>query len=218
MTSVIQERDNISVVKLWSAETKSHRRVHRITCSEPGCTTVETIPDNGSVPMPEQVMAKKFKDRGWMIGNRANSAVCPTHASMKKSKLVAEFKKPDPIPEAPAASEPRTPTRDDRRRIRDALDVHYQVERGRYAGAWSDKKLGETLKLPWAWIAEERELGYGPDASEITSINQAKIDALRARIEKINEECMGFLLNLDKKIGELKEAVERVAREVGDDA
>lgn len=82
------------------------------------------------------------------------------------------------IPTPPAADPPRTPGRDDWRRIREALDDAYLSDRDCYAKNGSDRLLAERLNVPRAWVSEERERAYGPDRCEADGQDAAKIEAL----------------------------------------
>lgn len=78
------------------------------------------------------------------------------------------------------AEAPRVATREDRRRIQDALDEHYLTDKACYAKSGSDRVLADLLKVPRAWVGEERERAYGPDACEADSQDLARLADLEA--------------------------------------
>lgn len=88
------------------------------------------------------------------------------------------------------ADPPRQPTPADRRRIQEALDQHYAVDVGRYRANFSDKALGAQLKVPPAWIAEERERAFGPDGNEAQADAAAKLQAIEERAAALEAQGM----------------------------
>jgi hypothetical protein len=101
-------------------------------------------------------------------------------------------KSPVTLVRVPAADPPRTATREDRRRIMEALDVAYLVDRACYAKSGSDKALAERLGVPRAWVAEERDRAYGPDACEADGELAARLEALEARAKSVIAEGMAL--------------------------
>lgn len=85
---------------------------------------------------------------------------------------------------------PRQPTREDRRRIIEALEVAYLVDKGCYAKAGSDKALADQLKVPRAWVTEERDRAYGPDACEADGQQSAQLVLLRGRAATLESEAL----------------------------
>ena len=53
-------------------------------------------------------------------------------------------------------------TRDQRHKIRQMVETHFDDETGRYTKDWSDKRIAETLDLPMASVRELRETAFGP--------------------------------------------------------
>lgn len=104
---------------------------------------------------------------------------------------------PQPIP-------PPAPTRQDRRKILDALDEHYDVPHQCYRKTLSDKRLGEMLDLPAAWIAEERERAFGPNRN---NSEVEKIARLEVRSNEIYERLMAMAQEADdlkKELGQIR--------------
>ena len=99
---------------------------------------------------------------------------------------------------------PRTPTREDRRRIIEALDTHYDTKKERYTQNWSDKSLAEALKVPMAWVAEERDRVYGPNINEAASIRDEKLSDLEKKFSQIEDELLKALDNVRNEIAKLK--------------
>ena len=75
---------------------------------------------------------------------------------------------------------PPQPTRADRRRIQDELELVYNVDLQRYKASWTDDALASKLNVPRAWVSEERDRAYGPAG------NDAEIERLAALQTLIN--------------------------------
>lgn len=164
----------------------SGHRFRSITCSV--CESMETINDNGHDLLPLEVVSLKFIQKGWSVSKRHGRDLCPTcqARSPKPTPVPAPVKEPPPM----AAEPPRQPTREDRRRIQTALDENYLEARGCYRNAFTDKILAEKLKLPAAWVAEERERAYGPEINETRSEAAASLMAIRVRLEALESRAM----------------------------
>lgn len=85
-----------------------------------------------------------------------------------------------PAHPAPASTPPRPITPAARRLINDRLETVYDDERG-YVDAWTDKRLAEEIGCPLKWVAEVRELMFGP-----LKVNPALAAEAAAAIEVVN--------------------------------
>lgn len=101
---------------------------------------------------------------------------------------------------APAPDGIRTPTRDDNRRIREALDTHYDEDAQHYIGAMRDAKLAAKLDVPAAWVSDIREAFYGPDRSQHDGAQEALRAELEARIGTIRAEADGILGRIAEEV------------------
>lgn len=107
----------------------------------------------------------------------------------------------------PASGAAPAPTLDaaNRRRIRDALDEHYDEDRGRYRQAWGDKALGAKLNLPWAWVKELRTaMGLGPDENEQALARNAEVDAVRRELAALGDEFLRRHSALEARLKKLE--------------
>lgn len=91
-----------------------------------------------------------------------------------EAEVIAERKAMENVTEI------RQPTREQRRDIRAALDLHYDMTAQRYMAGETDLTIAKTVGggcMP-GWVAEERELGYGPDGGneEIERVAKAIAD------------------------------------------
>lgn len=148
----------------------------RITCSE--CGAEETA--NAKTIAHAQcakLSIKKFRDKGWFIGNNRKHDLCP-ECNMKPRRprvIPLIINQPQPVIEgivpttiAPSnnpitVAPPREMTREDRRIILAKLNDVYLDERLGYDKGWSDKKVAEDLGVPQAWVAQLRDENFGPD-------------------------------------------------------
>ncbi len=87
------------------------------------------------------------------------------------------------------ADPPREPSPAQRRDIIDIMMAEYDTAAGRYRGGWSDRSVAETLKVPWAWVADLRALICGgPDVNEADGQRAADIELLSARLDLLERE------------------------------
>lgn len=102
------------------------------------------------------------------------------------------------------ADPPPISTLEERRRIRDALDAHYDEGAGRYRSSFSDKALAATLNVPEKWVRDLREaMGFGPDVNEKAAIRAADIDALRADLSKLQSDLLERFDALERRVKKL---------------
>jgi len=108
----------------------------------------------------------------------------------------------------------RTLTSHEKAKVRGVLDSHFDDQIGRYIDNYDDQRVGKETNLPWALVAEYRELAYGPLKAdpiveavkaeavvlrqEFTELSHA-MDALRDRIVKVE----GRLVNVEAKAKKL---------------
>jgi hypothetical protein len=87
------------------------------------------------------------------------------------------------------AEQPRQPTREDRRRIQDELDAIYDIPGQRYRASWKDEAVAAKLAMPRAWIAEERDRAYGPEANEAALEDLRRLKQLEGALQEAIERC-----------------------------
>lgn len=179
-----------------------YRRFKLVECGQ--CGFIGRVNDATTGGMPPELTQKKFQQMGWVIGQKAGRDECPKCAASPAKP------RPKPAPEEPVmAEQPRQPTLDDRRRIREALFAHYDEEAGRYTKAHSDRSVAASLKVPFAWVSQLREaLGFGPDRNEAADAWQGEIKAIREAIKTAQDEVLadaaGRFDALDKRLAALE--------------
>jgi hypothetical protein len=169
----------------------------------------------GSSLEPEGV-AKKLRARGWTIAGTAAGDLCPRCAGrntpLSKSQKRAAYCRIAGVPRAKpeetkvsAAEKPKAPTINDRRRIMDALEAHYDTDAGRYSKAFTDDALAATLDVPRAWVAEIRLAFFGEGAgNEAATLRDAAIAEVEAGMKALSDDFLGRLDALERQVRALK--------------
>lgn len=168
-----------------------YQRIYQAFCWQ--CSGVGEIVDSTRIGLPPEMIAKKFSGLGWHIGPNANRDHCP-----------ACIRKPEPKVTYMKAEPPRVPTREDRRKIIDALEEHYDAGRERYKASWTDKALANKLGLPAAWVAEERDRAYGPETNEQAANRTAETQAIREEMERVQTELLAQFDSLEARLKKLE--------------
>lgn len=128
------------------------------------------------------------------------------------AKLMTE-KSPALVAEIPAA-----PTPSDRRIIFAKLEEVYLDEVKGYSANWTDERVSKDLGVPRAWVAEVREINFGPVRdNEMTRDLIAKIDAVSAefsaetkKVDDITARINSDLRLLQQSQGSISELRARV--------
>jgi len=185
----------------------AYDRYRICTCSKCGANGYWR--DNTSSGAPADLVAQGFRAKNWEMDAKGRGT-CPACLGAKRvyqtqkaaqkraDRLLAKASQsgetitvvpptPTPVPvepvEEPIVAEaelPPQPTRADRRRIQDELELVYNVDLQRYKASWTDDALASKLNVPRAWVSEERDRAYGPAG------NDAEIERLAALQTLIN--------------------------------
>jgi hypothetical protein len=103
-----------------------------------------------------------------------------------------------------AAAPPPVSTPEERRRIREALDTHYDEALGRYRQSFSDKSLAAKLNVPAKWVTDLREAnGYGPDANEADAARDAELGSLKAELARLQTDLLGRFDAIERRMRKL---------------
>lgn len=187
------------------------RKVRLVTCDK--CGYPARLLENTANPLPPEMLRKKFTARGWSLGG---SNVCPRCQQGKKPMAPAARRaaycamrgvsehKPESTAMTSAPAAQRIPSGEERRRIRDALDDHYDEDAARYRQSFSDKALAAKLDLPAKWITDLREAGgYGPDQNEAAAARSGEIDAVRDELAKLQGDLLARFDSLERRVKRL---------------
>lgn len=194
------------------------RRVRTVTCCR--CGYPAAVTEKAGTPLPDTMLAKKFIQRGW---NLSGAPICPRCIAGKRPMAPkarraafcaiagvprAAPKEPEVVMSAMVAAPPPTSKWEDRRRIREALDMHYDEEAGRYRQSFSDKSLAAKLDVPAKWVTDLREAnGYGPDVNESAELRRNDIEAVQAEIASLQTELLERFDALEGRMRKLLEGV-----------
>jgi len=79
-------------------------------------------------------------------------------------------------------------TSHEKAKVRGVLDSHFDDQIGRYIDNYDDQRVGRELNLPWALVAEYRELAYGPikDDPAVEAV-KAEVAALRKELSDLGD-------------------------------
>lgn len=213
--SGVKKRDPFSYQVTGVAGDGYGRTVARGTCHKCGATDDVTITGNNN---PELVR-KKFEERGWKFDEwKPGECICPRCQVKPAHSTDAELirfqermKGADMTTMKPAAAPAvRVATVEEKAKIRRELDSHFDEGKGCYLDGYTDQKVGTTLGIPWALVAQVREAAYGPIRSdpELEAI-RGEIETVKAGIDAERKRSADGLAALERQLAEL---VARAAR------
>lgn len=152
-------------------------------------------------PLNPEAMAKKASAHGWdASGYQKGRARCPI---CKNTKEKGESPKENDVSEK-VTKLPRAVTPDDKRRVREKLDKHFDDSTGRYLDGFSDQKVAEALNIPRVIVEGVREAAYGPLRGN------PELDTLKADIEAAHKRLVEFTANTTKEIAGLIDRVKKL--------
>jgi len=145
---------------------------------------------------------KRFLLMGWEFDPYSKSScVCP-NCNKKAPKMNTN---PTPtVIEMPAP--PRALTADERHRVRTLLDTNFDDAKGHYIDGYSDKRIGEETAVPWASVAQLREIAYGPLKDDPTVAVRGDVAKLKTTLG----EASAKLADLDQSWRLMKREVDQL--------
>lgn len=200
----------------------TRRRVQFTTCSR--CGTEGAVTDSPGSSLPGEVIEKKLKRLGWLIGSKPRHDVCPecvgkiqderrskhnTHTPETKenepmtTKPLPPRVTPIQMPSADADSLPVSMTREHRRIIFEKLNEVYLNETVGYAEGHTDKTVAADLGCPEKWVAEIRAENFGDVKSNEGMIAfLAEAEKLAGRAQEVLTEAAAHHTAMQKIIGD----------------
>lgn len=197
------------------------RRLHaRIACSHQGCRRDEWRVVDTQDPT---IIAAFWRGKGWAVGRTRRKDLCPDHAKPQRKPPAPKTAPPPasrpatpppapspaaapaPQPETPPMNAARQPTREDNRRILDALDTVYDVDHQRYKGQESDDTVAGKLDVPRAWVATIRDQSFGPDVNEAQTLLPTQLEAAIKELEAIRDRSFALYNDADAKLAEFRQ-------------
>ena len=191
-------------------------RTRFLVCSETLCGAEQDITDNGERPLPDNVVQKKFLQRGWRIGRDRKHDLCPTCVSNedkrrrkpREADLAIDPNKNIPLTEravmngagrlpreAPEElNEPRKMDTDERRIIFAKIDESWVGKDEGYRTPWTDQGIARELGVPLAWVVEVRSQFFGEvrDNQEVREI-LARIESASFEARKLIDDAHDHL-------------------------
>lgn len=190
---------------------------HYRTCACSKCGTKGYWQDNTIGGAPADLVAQGFRAKNWDMDAKGRGT-CPTCLGVKgpyqrltKSQKRAAYlritaaqdhetiaeviptRAPQPQQEIAPMAEieaPRQPSREDRRRIQDELELVYNVDLQRYKASWTDSALASKLGVPRAWVSEERDRAYGPEKNDAEIERLAELQVLVTKVTAAGDAAM----------------------------
>lgn len=173
---------------------RGHRVVADIVCAK--CGRVDTTPTGtGSSTLPDEVIGKKFKAMGWIVGGSAKGDECPQCISKPKEKPVLKV--------VGQANHPREMGRDDRRIIFEKLNETYVDEKTGYDTGWSDHRVASDLGVPRKWVEQVREEMFGSIGTN------AEMSEYLTQATEILDEARRYLAAAEKARKEVEAVLSR---------
>lgn len=196
----------------------------RAFCSSCGARTEVRV---GGGSANYEHAAKKMRSAGWDIDISHQRVRCPSCNSPKRQKPEGGQVVTPKIPTSPTKSIASTPapglaseaitartlSPDQRARIRRELDAHFDDTRGCYLDGMSDKKIGESLGIPWAFVRDLREAAYGKITSDgVLDDLKQEADKVRADLKSAFEAALteadtklsAIMRSIDERLGQLR--------------
>ena len=99
---------------------------------------------------PEQALANMASRAGWQLNLKKQTVICP------------DCKEKTKVSKSASVSPPRQPTPTDRRNIFKAIEEAYDTSSSYYYEPVTDQSIAKQLGVPWAWVADQREMNFGP--------------------------------------------------------
>lgn len=207
---------------------------HVIACS--ACGSEDFFSYRGG-RMPTVVVSKKFRNRGWCVGD-GDDHVCPTcagtfravkprpnHSAAAALKTAPQPDAPINIPSfeeamaksatvAPPAQMVRSPAAaTGLGLLYMALADNFDPTKGRYRGDWSDEKVAKETGLALDFVRQRRESDFGP------IIAGPDLDRLRVELVALENQHDGVvkgISNLNKRAEACMEELRSIAKQAGD--
>lgn len=181
----------------------AYRQVARLACCKCGVTESINAAGSGGV-LPDNVISKKFHQKGWETGSSRKHDLCSACVNRKKIKVVS-------MEPAVKAEVPREMSREDRRVIFEKLNETYVDEASGYAPGWSDNRVAIDLGVPRAWVAKVRDEMFGPIGTnpDMTAFLKEAEDLLAdtknvlAEARSLRDEAEGFIREMKTRMSGL---------------
>jgi hypothetical protein len=169
-----------TVVSLPNPTGVGMQRVARFQCT--GCDGHLDVPVKGTIG--PDFLTSRAQKKGWLAdADKKAAAKCPRcrNSRLKEPKMSSVTPiKPLAVQQIKPPAAPLTP--DQRARIRNYLDKHFDDSTGTYLDDMSDQKIADAVNAPRGLVERIRESAYGPIR------NDAETNAIREAIVALRGE------------------------------
>lgn len=151
---------------------------------------------------------KRLTDMGWVISGKRLR--CPSCESKRKAAAkwlapaiaIIETETKREAEMTQNVTDIREPTREQRRDIRAALDLNYDIKAERYIGGETDLTIAQTVGggCMAGWVARIRDDDYGPEGGN------EQIEAVAAQIEGLSKRLDDAAKNAIKAMSDAERA------------
>ena len=131
----------------WAADARNRNKCYCPRCIDDQMKTKYLAPSQAALPLGPVPVEARVPDAVFEALKR----------ELKHTREAKEGKQP-----MTAYNAPREPTIEERIKIRNLLDQHFDDSAGYYLDDMSDQKIGAEVNVPWAIVARMREAAYGP--------------------------------------------------------
>jgi hypothetical protein len=179
---------------------KPAARFRCVECGETLCLAI--APTDSSA----DGLAKRAERFGWRAhAYRKSLCYCPKCSGPKKPK--SEPKKVMPMAVTPTKQpDVREPTTDERTRIRNLLDKHFDDKPGLYLDDMSDQRIAEMVGVPRVIVERIREVGYGPNRTDpVIAGLRNDLAALKREIEGQQKGIDGLKAKADEMVSRIEQ-------------
>lgn len=206
---------------------RSDRGVPRACCTCDTCGREEVTPASHERQrgFPDTVnrgqVVRKLTQRGWSLIK--NALRCPNCEAKRKAAAkwldpaFAVIETETTIKREAAMTQNvtdiREPTREQRRDIRAALDLNYDIKAERYTGGETDLTIAQTVGggCMAGWVARIRDEDYGPEGgNEQIEAVAAQIDGLSERLDVATQNAINAMSDAERA----KAATTSIAAEI----
>jgi hypothetical protein len=145
------------------------RPLAQFTCAK--CPVTFDIPLKSSGKLMPEMLAHQARQKGWDAhAAHKNRTLCPACKAAKPAndpdseikKMMAKNQTSGDTAISSGVVPFREPTIEQRARIRELLNLHFDEMDGAYHDEWDDQVVAERLNLPRVLVERLREAAYGP--------------------------------------------------------
>lgn len=187
--------------------------VHKLDSEPEAMESALTVPAGKSLDfVKDSLRLEAVLDSGYPSLAALREKMVETGAAETFDKISLSerlMEEPKPMTTAAPKSAPRSPSREDKRKVLDKLNEVYAGEETGYAGDWTDAKVAASLSVPPAWVRDLRIEFHGENAGNESTDKEAKerrraINELRSDMDRVERVLLTALADAEKAIGGIK--------------